>query len=57
MLSDGMLSGNVSDWLTLDSGSVESSATGEVFLSEDASGTINIGGVELTFEGVEKIEG
>ncbi|WP_169544427.1 cadherin domain-containing protein [Sneathiella aquimaris] len=57
VLSDGLPSGNISDWLSLDSGSVQSSADGEVFLSEDAAGTINIGGVELTFDGVEKIEG
>ncbi|MEP3244255.1 MAG: cadherin domain-containing protein [Sneathiella sp.] len=57
VLTDGMPTGNVSDWLTLDSGTVEQSSDGAVFLSEDAVGTINVDGVELTFEGVEKIEG
>ncbi|OUR75450.1 hypothetical protein A9Q83_18735 [Alphaproteobacteria bacterium 46_93_T64] len=57
VLSDGMPTGSIGDWLTLDTGSVQSSSSGEVFLSDDASGTITIDGVELTFEGVEKIEG
>ncbi len=57
VLSDGLPSGDINDWLSLDTGTVESTADGEVFLSEDASGTITVDGVELTFEGVEKIEG
>ncbi len=57
VLSDGLPTGDVNDWLSLDTGTVESTADGEVFLSEDAAGTITIGDVELTFEGVEKIEG
>ena len=57
VLSDGMPSGDIHDWLTLDSGSVVSSANGEIFLSDDAAGTIDLGDVQLTFEGVEKIEG
>ncbi|OUR76349.1 hypothetical protein A9Q83_14320, partial [Alphaproteobacteria bacterium 46_93_T64] len=57
VLSDGMPTGSIGDWLTLDSGSIQSSSNGEIFLSDDASGTIKIDGAELTFEGVEKIEG
>jgi len=58
VLTDGMPAGDVSDWLTLTSGSVESTASGEIFLSEDAAGTISLdgGNAVLTFEGVEKIE-
>ncbi|MCG8493713.1 MAG: cadherin domain-containing protein, partial [Sneathiellales bacterium] len=58
VLTDGMPAGDVSDWLTLTSGSIESTASGEIFLSEDAAGTISLdgGNAVLTFEGVEKIE-
>ncbi len=58
LLSDGMPSGDVEDWLNLTSGSVEQTADGEIFLSEDAAGTITLdSNAVLTFEGVEKIEG
>ncbi|WP_169570266.1 cadherin domain-containing protein [Sneathiella limimaris] len=58
VLSDGMPSGDIGDWLTLTSGTVESTADGEIFLSEDAAGTITLDdNAVLTFEGVEKIEG
>jgi len=57
VLSDGMPSGDVGDWLTLTSGHVETTDAGEIFLSEDAAGTIDLGNdAVLTFEGVEKIE-
>ena len=56
-LYDGAPEGNIEDWLTLTSGEVESVQDGEIFLSEDASGTINLGDdAVLTFEGIEKIE-
>ena len=58
VLSDGMPSGEVGDWLSLTTGSVEQTADGEIFLSEDAAGTITLdSNAVLTFEGVEKIEG
>lgn len=58
VLSDGLPEGDMADWLTLTSGSVETTADGEIFLSEDAAGTISLdGNAVLTFEGVEKIEG
>ncbi len=58
VLADGMPEGDVSDWLTLTSGSVETTEDGEIFLSEDAAGTITLDdNAVLTFEGVEKIEG
>ena len=56
-LSDGAPDGEIGDWLTLATGQVEAVEDGQVFLSEDASGTINIGDdAVLTFEGIEKIE-
>ncbi|GLQ06885.1 hypothetical protein [Sneathiella chinensis] len=58
VLTDGLPGGDVSDWLTLTSGSIETTDDGAIFLSEDASGTITLGeDAVLTFEGVEKIEG
>lgn len=58
VLSDGLPGGDISDWLSLTSGTVETTDAGEVFLSEDAAGTITLGNDSvLTFEGVEKIEG
>ena len=57
-LTDGLPSGDVSDWLHLTSGTVETTDGGDIFLSEDASGTITLGeDAVLTFDGVEKIEG
>ncbi|WP_025899615.1 cadherin domain-containing protein [Sneathiella glossodoripedis] len=58
VLSDGMPNGNIDSWLNLTSGTVESRGNGEIFLSEDAAGTITLNDSSvLTFEGVEKIEG
>lgn len=57
VLSDGLPAGEVGDWLSLTSGHVESVQDGEIFLSEDAAGVIDLGGdAVLTFDGVEKIE-
>jgi len=57
-LSDGLPAGDLNDWLNLTSGSVETADNGDIFLSEDAAGTITLGeDAVLTFDGVEKIEG
>jgi len=57
LLTDGIPDGDVGDWLNLTSGQVESISAGEIFLSDDAAGTITLGNdAVLTFEGVEKIE-